>query len=134
MAGRLEAGTGLRHLEIFVDGPKSSGAAIAVVAADTRSGALTIGGERTQGLEVRCLLIGGASLSVVRQDYVGDIARLLIYDRDLSDEALQRTGGALTLMYGLSNNFTALSGRVTLALAATFITETVRANRPARAG
>ena len=79
VAGRLEAGLGERYSEVYVAGNADSdedaslmfGSAgrFPIISEDTDTGPFTVGAERTTGGEL----------------YDGAIARILLYDRELSD-------------------------------------------------
>ena len=105
VAGRLSAGTGTQLAEIFTDGPLVEGTANPNILGTTNSDALTLGAERTGGSE----------------NYLGDIARILIYDRPLTDAELNSTGFELGNLYGIDNSFiipepsTSLFGTIGLA-------------------
>ena len=89
LAGRLASGTGVQTAEIFVNGPEAEGSAMPNIQDTSDSDPLTVGAERTGGGE----------------NYVGDIARILIYDRPLSDSELNSTGFELGNLYGIDNTF-----------------------------
>ena len=80
IAGRMGEGVGEVTAELFVDDTAVVEASVSVtIPGDSDSGALTVGGERTLGGE----------------DYDGAVARILIYDRPLSDAELSRTMSAI---------------------------------------
>ena len=106
LAGRLGAGTGVQLAEAFTDGPIAEGTANPNILGTTNSDAFTLGAERSGGSE----------------NYLGDIARIIIYDRPLSDSELNQTGMALGDAYGITHTFipepgtTVLGGAGLLAL------------------
>lgn len=89
LVGRLGAGDGSINAEIFTDSPVADASGFAPILASTDSDPLTIGAERTGGSE----------------DFDGKIARILIYDRPLSDAELNQTGFALGQAYGIQTSF-----------------------------
>ncbi len=89
-AGRLAKGTGSGILEqLFVDDPAAVGSTGATVLPGIDSDLLSIGVER---------LTGG-------EDFLGEIARIMIFDRPLGDEELNDTGAMLAQQYGLTTAF-----------------------------
>ena len=89
LVGRLDSGTTLPLAEVFTNGPVAEGTANPGILATTNSDAFTLGAER----------IGGG------ENYLGDIAQILIYDRPLSDPELNQTGFALGQAFGIPNAF-----------------------------
>lgn len=89
LAGRLEAGTGGQLAEAFTNGPVAEASLSINILDSSISDALTVGAERTGGGE----------------NYLGDIARILIYNRPLDDEELNQTGFTLGELYGITNSF-----------------------------
>ena len=89
LAGRVEAGTGGQLAEAFANGPVAETSLNVNVLDTSDSDALTIGAERTGGGE----------------NYLGDIARILIYNRPLDDDELNQTGFTLGDVYGIENTF-----------------------------
>lgn len=87
IAGRMGAGLGAVKLEVFVDSATPVGAAIFAVNPSANSSKLSIGQERDSinhpGLE----------------SFDGEVGRVLIYDRPLSDTELSATINALKRMY-----------------------------------
>ncbi len=89
VAGRLAAGTGTAQQSIFTNGGTAQDTISLTVRSSADSGALTVGAERTGGVEY----------------YDGDIARILIYDRPLTDDELNDTGFSLAASYGIPSQF-----------------------------
>ncbi len=89
IGGRLAAGTGSQLAELFVDDPTAEATAMPSINAGTNSSQFTVGAERAGGNE--------------RVD--ADIARILIYDRPLTDAEFHQTGDSLSQTYGLVNAF-----------------------------
>ena len=83
IAGRLAAGTGSQQHQLYVDSATAQNSGSVNIGASIESGALTIGAERTGGNEY------GDT----------DIARLLIYDRPLSDVELTHNVTVLSNAY-----------------------------------
>jgi hypothetical protein len=86
LAGRLEEGTGIVTAEYFFESAVPESDAFPDITEDSDSDEITIGAERTLGGE----------------HFDGDIARILIYNRPLSETEMNVTGGALANMYGLT--------------------------------
>jgi hypothetical protein len=94
LIGRQAAGTGSQLAELFVDNLNAEAAITPNISASTDAGALTIGAERAGGGE----------------HFDGDVARILIYDRTLSDQEMNDVGRFLDLQYGLNTSFAAGGG------------------------
>ncbi|MCF7674780.1 MAG: hypothetical protein K9M97_05510, partial [Akkermansiaceae bacterium] len=93
VAGRLGAGTGTVSQALYTDGGVPEHIISSTISPGADSGALTVGAERTGGAEY----------------FDGDVARILIYQRPLSDDELNDTGYALATAYGITHSFV-LSG------------------------
>lgn len=89
LAGRLTAGLGTQTAAVFVDAAAPDATIAVSVPATSMCGALVIGAERTGGSEY----------------YAGDLARVLIYGRALTDAELAQTGRALGERYGIATQF-----------------------------
>ena len=105
VAGRLSAGTGNQTAEIFTDGPTAEASSSTVnISPSTSSDELTIGAER---------VLGG-------ENFVGDIARILIYERPLDEAELNEVGATLGLLYDIEDHgFSAGPGPEITAFSAT---------------
>jgi len=89
VAGRLAGGTGNKAFEVFVNS-KTAGATGAInVPGGQQCGVLTIGAEHASGTEF----------------FSGDVTRILIYARALSDAELAETGRALSDRYAITTSF-----------------------------
>tara|TARA_B100000809_G_scaffold64771_1_gene61423 strand:- start:277 stop:702 length:426 start_codon:yes stop_codon:yes gene_type:complete len=87
LVGRLAAGTGNQTAEIFVDSATADSLpAVIDIDGATDSEVLVVGYERPSGGE----------------GFEGDLARLLIYNRPLSDAELTDTGLALGTLYDIN--------------------------------
>jgi hypothetical protein len=89
IAGRLDAGTGAQTAGLYIDSPVVNATSSPSISAATNSGPIAVGAEQ----------IGGGE----RID--GYLARVLIYDRPLTNAEMLQTGAALAEEYGLSNGF-----------------------------
>lgn len=88
--GRLGAGLGSQIAEVFMNSTTADGSSNVNVGVSD-AGAISIGSERTGGTEF----------------FDGDIARILIWNRAISDEELNEAGFQLARTYGLQTNFAA---------------------------
>ena len=88
VAGRLSAGTGPQTAEIFTDGPSPEASSPVSISGSTPSDVLTLGAERSLGSE----------------NFVGDIARILIYERPLDETELNGVGATLGSLYGIDEH------------------------------
>ncbi len=89
LAARMEAGTGEVSLELFVDNPAPKARIMCPVNPDANSSKLAIGTERD------------ANNHPGSESFDGEIARLLIYERPLTDVELTRIMQQLKIRYGL---------------------------------
>lgn len=89
VAGRLSAGTGTQSADVFVDGPAAEASNSVSIPGTSGVGALAVGAER----------IGGG------EDYEGDIARILVYDRPLTDSEINLVGAELSELYAINGSF-----------------------------
>jgi hypothetical protein len=90
VAARMGAGTGEVSIELFLDDPERIATKPFPVNPEADSSKLAIGQERD------------ATNHPGKESFDGEIARLLIYERPLSDEELRRTLELLKTMYALS--------------------------------
>ncbi len=91
LIGRFSAGTGDQTAEVFIDDPTAEAGSSVTVSETADAGGLAIGLEH--------LLSGGG------QSFTGDLARLLIYDRPLTDAELNQTGLELAATYNVTASF-----------------------------
>lgn len=89
IAGRLGAGTGTVKLELFVDGAKPVASVDFPIEAKANPSRMTVGQERD------------AIQHPGVESFDGEIARLKIHDRPLTDEELAKQIGELKKAYGL---------------------------------
>jgi hypothetical protein len=89
LAGRLSTGTGSQTAEVYVNQPTPDKTAAVNVPGGSTCGALVIGAERSEGTEF----------------FTGSVARILIYDRALSNAERDQTGRALGELYGIATLF-----------------------------
>ena len=91
VVGRVAAGTGSVLQEVFVNSATADGSSNITIGAAGEADLLAIGAERA----------GGAA----PEYYDGDLARLLIYNRPLTDQELDQVGFDLATTYGISTTF-----------------------------
>jgi hypothetical protein len=89
LAGRLDDGPGMRAGELFVNSSTASDTEMSLIPKTSDCGALVVGAERATGTEF----------------VNADIARILIYDRPLTDAELAATGQALAERYAITTTF-----------------------------
>jgi hypothetical protein len=89
VAGRMGAGTGTVEIELFINGPQAVASKSFPVNPQANSSKLTIGQERD------------ATNHPGKESFDGALARLLIYERPLSDDELQQTIVALKQTYSI---------------------------------
>lgn len=89
VAGRMGAGTGTVEVELFVDSPDPVGAVQFPVNPDADPSRMVIGQERD------------ATNHPGQESFHGEIARLLVYERPLSDDELEETVIFLRGAYGM---------------------------------
>ena len=92
-AGRLAAGTGAVAQEVFLNSATADGTSSVNISGSPGiyqlTSALTLGAERSNG----------------RESFDGDVARILIYDRELTDAELEQVGYSLSQTYGIPTTF-----------------------------
>lgn len=86
LAGRLEEGLDEVTAELFLESSTPEAEAFPIIIEESDSDEIAIGAERSGGGE----------------HFDGDITRILIYERPLSDSEMNTTGGELASLYGLS--------------------------------
>jgi type 1 glutamine amidotransferase len=91
VAGRMGAGLGAVPVEIFVDGANASDSALFAVNPNARSSRLAVGQERD------------AINHPGEESFDGEMARVLLYDRPLTNDELGNTINALKKIYFNSN-------------------------------
>ena len=89
LAARLSAGRNLQTAELFIDSTTAIESGTVNIPGDTDSGPLSVGSERIGGTE----------------HFDGDLARILIYSRPLTDAEFRETGQALSALYGITTQF-----------------------------
>jgi len=88
-AGRMAAGTGDVKIELFVNDPKPAAAGIYPVNPAANSSKMAIGQERD------------ATNHPGRESYIGEMARIMFWERPLNDAEMQGTMNALKAYYGI---------------------------------
>ena len=86
LAGRLEEGLDEVAAELFLESATPEAESFPIIIEESDSDEIAIGAERSGGGE----------------HFDGDIARILIYDRPLSESEMNTTGGELAILYGLN--------------------------------
>ena len=85
----MAAGTGDVKLELFVNDPKPAAAGIYPVNPASNSSKMAIGQERD------------ATNHPGRESYIGEMARIMFWERPLNDAEMQGTMNALKAYYGI---------------------------------